>query len=175
MEDIVSFLERAVPMLLTKNNKGYGLQPIPSEVDHEITDLINVFIQANPANREMILSKFDEEHAFTFIAYSERMAALAVRQQSSQIILKGLIALIIDGFKYNPLESLTILSLHYHSAEKIGVNPASLFDEAAKYADDKVATMISRFITRSPEDKSLEAMGYEEMQASNGFKYQRNW
>ncbi len=106
--------------------------------------------------------------------YSERIAALGVREQSYRRLLEGLVALLIGGGRFDLRENIRRLALLYHASVKIGIDPKDLFRDAASYERNSVAAEIVDFLDRTPEEGSLKAMGYKEGQAEDGFTYESN-
>jgi len=156
-------------------NVGYGPLPIPQLRDDEITDLIATWLKLNATERQIAAQSVMETQRFTLLAYSERMASLAVRNRDSEKIFFGLLALGVDGWRGDWRDNAEILCLHFDAAERIKVIPAQVFERAASFLSLKVATALRSFIQRSPEDRSLEAMGYAAAKDNDGFRYLRNW
>jgi hypothetical protein len=55
----------------------------------------------------------------------------------------------------------------------MGIDPESLFNEGAEYANNLVSEGLVEFPKRKPEDRSLEAMNYKEAYGPDGFRYER--
>jgi hypothetical protein len=156
-------------------SKGYGLRPIPCDLDDEIGTLVDTFANATASERKTLTDAFGPEQAFGLMAYAERMAILAVRNRSPDLLKNGLLALVLEGFKLDARENIMRLALLDHSALKIGMNPEQLFEEAARSATGEAIQHLREFAGRSVEDKSIESMGYSEETTADGFGYSRNW
>ncbi len=157
------------------HNNGYGQLPIPTRRDDEISDLIQSWMKLDESSREDAASCVTEKQRFTLLAYSERMASLAVRESKPNLIFFGLVANGLDGWRFDWRDNLLILSLHYNSAKRLGVSPEQLFTQAASYLDRKIQDEFKAFLLRKPEDQSLASMGYEEDKDDGGFRYKRAW
>ena len=129
------------------------------------------YIENDDNERREILSSMRPEFSDAFFVFSERMAALAVREQSEDRITKGLVALIIEDFKFDFRDNLRRLAPLYRSSERIGINPSQVFLKAASYANNDVAKAIVQFPNRAPQDRSLEAMAFKEEDGPDGFRY----
>lgn len=174
----MDLLKVILPKLKNRQPPGYWEywdQPIPSELDNEICRLIDFFIQTEDAGRELISLQVTAEHSQKLFAFSERMASLGVREQSSHRLLQGLLVLAIEDFKFDWRENLSRFSLFYDASEKIGIPPASLFAEAASYASQEVAAELNEFPKRAPDMKSLGAMGYKTISSADGFRYAKQF
>lgn len=156
-------------------NVGYGQLPIPDSKDSRIQRLIQQWIALNEAYRIIAGESIEESQRFTLLAYSERMASLAVRQQSIDLIYLGLIALGIDGWRNDWRDNAVLLSLHYDATKRLGGDFKNTFHRAEKPLSKKVAKAFQAFLKRSDEDKSLDAMGYEVGEDEDGFRYKRTW
>lgn len=161
--------------LKPKNHQGYWSSLIPSDVDRDISLLIDSIVNATNEERQFISSIFTDDYSFTFICFSERMACLAVREKSEKYLFEGLIAHAIEGGKFDWRENILVLSLLYHSAVKIGTNPDLLFNKAAEFAEGEIREIIRNFPRRAHEDRNIEAMGYVESENEQGFCYKRTW
>lgn len=173
MQDLVKYMESMFSELVAHSRPFYIFRPIPCPFDAEISKFVCMFMQATPDERLQVISNFRPENSGFLFAFSERMAALGVRERSKQKLLEGLVALVIEDYKNDPRDNIICLAPLYHSATKIGVNPAALFAEAASYANSEAAGIIAHFPTRPAELRSLEAMAYKESYESDGFRYER--
>jgi hypothetical protein len=156
-------------------NIGYGRLPLPQLRDDEITRLLEDWLLLDPSERLASSAQVSEKQKDTLLAYSARMASLAVREKSAERIHLGLLALGIDGWKFDWRDSVGIVCLHYDAALKLGLVPERAFEDAAAVLSLKVATELRAFPKRSPVDRSLAAMGYVESVDSDGFRYKRTW
>jgi hypothetical protein len=173
MNKLPANAEDIILMLTLENTGGYGSWPLPCPLDDEITKLIKIFITATPLERKVV----SEEAAklklnFVFLAFSERMAILGVRENSANRLFDGLMAHVIEDFRYDYRENLLIISLLYHSTVKIGINPVDLFQRAAAFARPEAANFIVKF---AENPTGIRSMGYEEMMTPEGFSYKRTW
>ncbi len=157
--------------LKDENNHGYGTLPIPIQRDAELSDLLNAWLDLDELSRNAALSQITEEHRWTLLSYSERMATWAVRDRDRSHIVLGLLALGLDGWQFDWRENMVMICLHYDAAQRIGLTPASVFEEAAKLLPQKPADALISFLHRSDEDRSLEAMGYAVGVDDDGFRY----
>jgi hypothetical protein len=168
MEELI---ENSFPQLSNKEVNQYRVQAIPSELDDNISQLIDTFKQASPSQRELIMGGITQRNLGVLFAYCERMASLGVREQSLQRLLEGLLALVIVDFKRDWRDSLGRFSLFHDAALKIGIEPERIFAVAASYASREMGEQLVNFVQRSPEMKSIKAMGFKEADAPDGFRY----
>jgi hypothetical protein len=161
--------------LRASNNHGYGPTPIPQPQDLKISELIRGWMTLDDRARAEAAEAIEEEQRATLLAFSERMASLAVRRQDSTLIVLGVVALGVDGWRYDWRDNVLVLSLHYDAARRCGRSPEVLFDEAARLLPRKPKEALGQFLRRSNEDKSIEAMGYRAAADADGFRYLRNW
>lgn len=171
MINIEDDLRNIFNSLIDDEHMDYSSQPIPYELDYVVSDLVNLYKSLSPVEREIVYSLASERNSYTLLAFAERMAALAVREKSRERLLDGLLSLIIENYNADWRDNVTKLAPLYHSAVKIGIDPQSLFTEAASYGNNEVAEVIRDFSQREPEDRSIEAFGYKETYESDGFRY----
>jgi len=168
-------LEEAFGEIAQDETLSYCSKPIPHELDAKLSRVAKLFIESCPTERTYFFRLTHEDISFRFICFAERMATVGVREKSRQRLLEGLAALIIEDYRVDWRDNLTRLAPLYDAATKIGVSPDELFIEAASLADNSVARAITEFTKRKPEDKSLEAFEYEEVNEPNGFRYKSKW
>jgi hypothetical protein len=161
--------------LKVDSNIGYGTLQIPNLRDDEITHLIDVWTKFDPDTRQSSARHIVESQRFTLLAYSERMASLAVRTRDQEWIFFGLLALGVDGWTGDWRDNAGVVCLHYDAAGRIGINPNHIFEKAASFLPTVVATALRSFLRRSPADQSLKAMGYSSGSDCDGFRYRRDW
>lgn len=152
---------------------GYDLDLAPSPVDAAIDQVIDHYVALPPDERNAILTAFGPQHSFTFLIFAMRMAMLAVRERSAYRITRGLLALVIENARFDSREDLIILSLLNRSAEKIGADPAALFEQAAIVAEPQMAQALRTFVQRPAGLKRIESMGFHEIDGPDGFRYER--
>ena len=161
--------------LLAESNHGYGTLPIPQQRDGEITDILWKWIALDDSAREEAASHLLNDQRLVLLAYSERMASLAVRQRKEDFLVLGLLALGIDGCRADWRDNVLVMCLHYDAAQRIGASVDGVFAKAASLLPTKAADALRAFTHRAPEDKSLKAMGYIAGQDGDGFRYRRTW
>lgn len=177
-EQISELLEKLHVSCASSESHGYVDFPYPSPLDELIERLVAAYKEAwelDSPTRKRILDSVTVEVSNCLLVYGHRMAVLAVRQQSREPLEKALLALVVEGFRCDARENMLILSLINHSAVKVGADPRQLFENAARYASPEVAQHLREFVSRRPEDKSIQAMGYSEETTPDGFRYSRNW
>jgi len=97
---------------------------------------------------------------------------LAVRRQSSVLVLEGLTALAAEaGTGSDWRDSMVRLALLYHSAVKLGMDAQSAFEQAAALTVNDFAEAIRQFPLRPPEKLDLEVWGRKEVMTKDGFDY----
>ncbi len=171
----MSRLFRDASWLMGDATDGYGTWPIPDPLDDRISRLIQAWMQLPSELRENEAASITDEQAGVLRAYSERIASWAVRTKDAKLLVFGLLAIGIDGGSVDWREDILLLSLHHDAAQKVGVAPEIVFEEAARLLPTSVEDALMAFLKRSPDDQSLESMGYKEAADRDGFRYQRTW
>jgi len=177
MTDLKTTLLRVLQEIEQEAEQRSYCQPIPCNIDHQLSALIGLFLKAHPPERQQFFSLVSSSFSGLLISFAERMASLGVTEKSRVRLLEGLIALVLEDYRGgDPKDNIMILPLLYHAAEKIGADARELFSEAASYASNKAARQILDFPQRNPRDKSLDAFFYEEIDGADGFRYkQKEW
>jgi len=154
---------------------GYGRQPIPSSIDDKVRELMTSLEAMDTQARHTTLSIMEVRHGFVLLAYAERMASLSVRTKKKELIVSALSALAIGAKLVYFKEAMPVMSLLYRSIEKLDLNPQNILFSPGSFADQQFSEFAKGFLSRSDEDRSIEAMGYVENSDSDGFCYHRTW
>jgi hypothetical protein len=162
-------LRDALAALDLPPGEGYYASPIPSAADSRIARTVKAFASAEPAWQAAFREAVDSPRADLLCAWSERMAALAVRLDSPRPLVVGLLGLSLAD-EADTGEALLVAPLHRRSAEKLASEPARLFDEAAGLADLPGARWLRE--ARDSYDQ-VEDAGYVEDGEGDGFRYLR--
>ncbi|MFO1186227.1 MAG: hypothetical protein U1E87_01475 [Alphaproteobacteria bacterium] len=110
------------------------------------------------------------------MAYSERMASMAVRTQDEELIFLGLLAFGVDNLELGDArDSLLIVPLHHDAAVRINSNPVAIFERAAALLPERAASVLTSFHRRPEDTKTIQSMGYTASSDADGFRYKRTW
>jgi hypothetical protein len=177
--DTEEYVERVVGSINAEHERNdqpkYPWRPLPCVLDSLVGDFVRVFMQASEPERWRLSAAVPPEDGAFLTCFAERMASLGVRERSRARLLEGLVALVIEGYKDDFRSNMVCLAPLYDAALKIGVDAQVLFEEAAGYLRNAPYRDIVEFPRRKPENRSLEAMGYEDSNDAAGFKYNRTW
>ncbi|MBQ1021705.1 hypothetical protein KBX71_28035 [Micromonospora sp. D93] len=164
---------QSLSILELNKNVNYGRDKLPSARDGQIRDLLlgaadgAAFEQFNrlvPRGADRVLN-----------AFAERAASIAVRHQDARELRAGILAAAItQAIAGDPRESVAALSLLYRASEMIGHDPNLEFAAANDLSGGRASGLLD-FLRRSSEDKTIQAMGYEEGDDKDGFRFVRNW
>src|SRR3954447_20697687 len=107
---------------------------IPCREDEQLARVVRAFSEASPGRQAVFREAIDGMRAGLLLVFSERVAALGVRFESSEPLVQGLVAasLAQEG---DPREALAVPALHRRSAELLGLDGGRVFDEAAGRTD----------------------------------------
>ena len=154
---------------------GYGRRPLPDPLDSVPQSVVQSYLAAPPEEREF-LSCLSSASCQVLAAYAEREASLAVRNQSPAVLRLSLLALGLSALtSQDGRESVSVLSLPWRSAELLGLNPESTFEDVAALLPDSPRRFIRAFAGRPAPDRTLDAFGYREAKDAGGFRYERTW
>lgn len=164
-------IKRILSLSLDTSSRAYSQQRIPSELDAALIELVDAFRRGNPMSRFLIKRRLSDQHSAILWAFSERMASLAVRERSKERVVQGLTGLVLEGCKEDWRDCIIRLAPLYDAAVKVGAPPDELFREAASYAGGEARKLLLEYPKRTPENLSIEAMGYSEGETEDGFRY----
>lgn len=156
--------------------KGYFRSPIPELRDDKIGNLLQRWSSLDKDQRKASSSKASREQRRILLAYSERMASLAVRKRQSDCIFLGLLALGISEGAGDFREAMLKVPLHFDAARRIEADPRALFEKAAALLPgEEAAETLREYPKISPEKQTIEVMGYVAGSDEQGFRYERTW
>ena len=173
MTDIKDILATLLALLKSALESAYFQQPIPSEIDDGVSRVLSSLSARDQTDLKLVSDGVVADEAQVLGLYAERMASLAVRENSVNRVKQGLMALIIYARTEDPRDVLLVLCLLHDASIKTSGNPKQVFNEVNAVFGETV--LLNDFINRSDEDKTIEAMGYEELKTKDGFLYARNW
>jgi hypothetical protein len=173
MTSIQNILNSLLALLKTALESAYYQQAIPSEIDEVISNMLTSLSTSDQAELKLIADGVDGDEARVLGLFAERMASLAVRENSIEPVKQGLLALLLYARTEDPRDVLLVLSLLHDAVIKTFGTPKSVFAEASCVVGD--TGLLSDFLNRSNEDKSIDAMGYKESKNEEGFLYVRTW
>jgi hypothetical protein len=159
----------ALAMLDLPRSEDYYDSAIPGPEDSSIARAVKAFSEADPTWQATFRDAVDHDRADLLCAWSERVAALAVRLDSERPLVIGLVGLSVAD-ETAAGEAMLIAPLHRRSAEKLDVDADRLFDEAAGMTD-----LIGARWVRDARDSAdqVEDSGYVEHTDEDGFRYLR--
>jgi hypothetical protein len=155
----------------------YVRQPFPTDLDEAIMDLVGRFVDADHRERLQlwVMLQPSLEHSQVLVAYSERMATQALRQSDVELVREGLVAVLLEGGRDDWRETTIALTLLYDAATRLGASGADVFGQVAKLAPKlEVSQSIRKFSQRSPENRTIESMGYQLTMSGHGVTYAPN-
>ncbi|HCN76762.1 MAG TPA: hypothetical protein DIT13_06160 [Verrucomicrobiales bacterium] len=154
---------------------GYGPRPIPHDLDGAVDRFIDAYLSATHEERRL-LECLPTNAASVLLAFAERQATLAVRVKSKELLVRALIAVGLSAeIRADEREGMMILPLPWHSAQFLDYNPADVFKQAATVLPAVGAQALVSFSQRSPDDQTLDCMGYRTGSDEGGFRYVRTW
>ena len=171
-------LERTVEAIRKLNIArltGWGPSRIPNAVDDEITGIIKSYLTLDNGGKRKVTESVGRDQKSVLLAFAERMVSFAIRSRSQDPLRMAMMAMFLQIGIGDVREDILILTLVYAAAEKLGMNPRSVFLDSAQQFGLSSTSGLEAFLGRSKEDKSIESMGYAEGVDEDGFRFVRRW
>ncbi len=156
---------RDLAILEPDDNEGYGNWPLPCQRDMEIESLVRLLVADRPGDLR-------PHQSVVLLSFAERMASLARKERSVDRLRSGIRAAALAGAVGDAREGLLVLPLLWRTASALGNDPDAEFRSAAAEVGSE---NLVQFARRDPEDQTIEAMGYVEVDDEFGFHYERTW
>lgn len=148
---------------------------LPCPTDDRIREVVSWVMDASPDQRRAVYEVMTAGASGTLEVFAERMAMLSVRRQSPDLLLVGLAAMTMtNSDRLDDPRLVNIrLSLLHHSAKRLGLDVEAFFEQAVQCMrgiSSMAGTALS-FLDRTPKNKRIEAMGYQEFDGPSGLIY----
>lgn len=154
---------------------GYGPSAFPNPLDDEISLFVSSLRAGGIQAVSEAISASTEHGRRHLQAYAERMAILAVRTNSRDVLRDAVIANVVGGLSTNERESLMVMAPIDDAAKRIGIDLADLFEEVSKIVGHPGTVSLVSWLSRTPENRSLEAMRFVAQECADGFRYVLSW
>ncbi len=152
--------------------KEYHYQTLPGPVDHRIIQLVEDYMGLSKAYQARFSTLLTQSACSRLSMFAERMAMLSVRKKSAAHLEKGLMALLMTDGRLDYHDMLMTLSLVVRSAQKLALDEDLFFTQVTRHAyRPTIVEDFKAFLRRRPEDKSIQAMGFQEIEGPRGFVY----
>ncbi len=165
-----AFTEQTIAELEGTQVVEYYGEPLPSELDGRIHAVIEKYTQASSADRAQFQGALPAAQSSLFGIYGHRAASLAARQQDRGWLVSGLIGFAIANAVIPEKRKVDVgLAVYFHVAEKLGLRPVDVFEEAARFAGEEMGRRLLVYGRRS--DVTLSQYGWQELKTPEGVKY----
>lgn len=120
-----------------------GLADLGGQWDQALMVGCRHFALLDDAEKGTIRRAIDRDRSWVLISWAEGLASLGVRAGSRDILVFGLIGLsLFDDAAVDTRDAEVVYSLLVRAARKIGENPSSLAQEAARQTDARGAAWL---------------------------------
>ena len=135
---------------------------------------MRALLDSDLGEREQMLDAwFGQSQLAALSTFCIRTCSLAVRENSTDLILVGLTAQVLEGYRIDFRDGgIQALAVAHHTAVKLGVDPREPFEKAAIPANPSMAENLREFLTRTDLPEILTIMRYREAEDTDGFRYE---
>ena len=124
------------------------------------TRFIDYFRAADPLEQQALRDQMPPQYYGILRAFASRVACRAVQRKSIADVERGLVALALEGGRWDYRYTLMRLCLLHHSAAKLGADVDGLFRKAAALGHESGNKLLLGYLARG--QKRLEPMGFKE-------------
>jgi hypothetical protein len=169
----MSGLDKFVEVITEIDPIKYWRRPLGARDDARMFEACLELYRQNSDSRHFAVQLIDERSAHVLAIFAERMASLAVMQQSSDCLILGLFALSSTFSARDAEDSYRILSLYYDAAVKCDYEPQQLFDLVAAKATETSKIQLDQFMGENTKDLCAYQFRFDPM-GSKGRLYLRS-
>lgn len=150
---------------------SFGLAAFADPRNADLDDYVRTLQTGGPDAVSEALAAVSEKGRQVLRVYAERAAARAVREKSRDLLVLGTIALVVGGLDQNALEALTRMPLIEDGAKRLGMELPDVFEDVAGVVGHPGSVNLMLWLTRAPEDRTPECMGFSAVEDDLGFRY----
>ncbi|MEJ7786716.1 MAG: hypothetical protein WKF96_18090 [Solirubrobacteraceae bacterium] len=143
----------------------------PDPRDRELDGFVDTIREGGPAAVKGIVARASEQGRGVLRADAERAASRAVRDCDPDRLRSALVALVLGGLDHNSREALTRMPLIEDAARRLDVTFEHLIEDATDAVGHPGSVTLVQWLARKPQDRTLDAMGYEAVTDAAGFRY----
>lgn len=150
---------------------NYYWEPIPVALDHVLQRFVLEYSAASDERRNHIADQLTPRQRDHLSSFGVRSASIAVRSDSVEPLIEGLVALRLGWPTEDVRERIRDLAPMYYAAKMVGADPVATFRKAGEIArSQSFESFLEDFVARSDEDKSLKALGFHIRDAPDGLR-----
>jgi hypothetical protein len=150
---------------------SYGLSAFPDSRDADLDKYVRFLRDGGTAAVRTALGATSETGRQVLRVYVERAAARAVRDKSSDLLVSALVALVVGGLDQNALEALMRMPLIEDASKRLDLELSDVFEDAAAVVGHPGTVNLMLWLTRAPEDRTPESMGFAAVDDQASFRY----
>lgn len=150
------------------------INPQVNELDLSIGQLTKTYIASNDSGRKDIRNSLSQNDIYTIFTFCKRTTIFGLRENGDKTYLENSLNTLsmIDPERCDYRDALVAMAFANHGINRSALNTKELFHRAAKFANPKMAELLSGFEARKEENKSIENMaGYTEIQTESGIGF----
>jgi hypothetical protein len=145
-----------------------------TSIDLKLKELCELYLKGTPEQRTFILSSIDQKLGSKLQGFGFRMATLAVRLSSEELVQLALTAHSIDDLASGDVrDELCLLAVLVDAARRVGADPVALFRKAAEDAPPASARLFRGFVRDPDQIASLGSMGFRAVEGPDGIRYRQ--
>jgi hypothetical protein len=150
---------------------GYGPAELPDPRDEELDGYVRGLQHCGSQAIATAVTNASEIGRRVLRAYAERAASRAVRDKKRDLLISASVALVVGGLSDNELEALMGMALVDDASKRTGFELADVFEEVAHLVSHPASVNLMLWLSRAPEDRTPECMGFEAAGVGSAFRY----
>lgn len=169
-----AFVEETQRYLADKKVIDYYREPLGDVMDLRLDVIVTRFMVVTAAQREFFQAELASEQRSFFGIYGHRAATRAMRDESRDLLLMGLVATAVANYQIPEKRRVEVgWAVFHHCARQLDMAPPDLFAQAADYATPDLVPRLVAFGNRA--DVNLGSFGWKEMKTPTGVVYKFDW
>lgn len=167
-----AFLEETTDALNDITLVDYYGQPIPAPLDETFNATVRRFLGETAVHQTQFQAGLTHVQRTLFGAFGHRAATIAARTNDAEMLRLGLVGTAIANYEIPPSRRVAVgLSIFYHVARQLKLNPIDLFEDVAQLSSPAMQNELLRFGRNG--QISLTQFGWRERKTEDGIRFER--
>lgn len=169
-----AFVEETQRYLADKKVIDYYREPLGEAMDLRLDAIVKQFMASTSEQREFFQAELLPEQRSLFGIYGHRAATRAMRAESGDLLLMGLVATAVANYEIPEKRRVEVgWAVFHHCARQLDIAPPDLFTQAADYATPDLVPRLVAFGNRA--DVNLGSFGWKELKTPAGIVFKFDW
>jgi len=150
---------------------AFGRAPFPDKRDDVLDRYVEGLRARGPQAVASAIAVVSDSARDLLQVYADRAATRAVREMSKDLLVSALVAVVVGGLDRGLYGALRSMAPIDDACKRVGVVPDLVFAAAADIVGHPGTINLAIWLSRKPEDRTLEALAFSTSRDGQDFRY----